>query len=267
MRTNVSSTMSGGGLGEWFFTAFLGSLKPGFHVLLLHLIPIWFLSLSRPNPLSLHPLLHLISFSPSIQIFFIGMTGPVVGDSHRHGGTMRCDGDIHMIMPSDLTLHMQTHWDTQCPFFYLSPFCISLCLDVLTFQMIFKSLVLSSCYAPACHSTTLISLLFSVPACLSLYLIFLPPFPLNTMLAITLNNFLSHGFWQCFFFNAAQFLTALYVSLCLSFFPCVCLLSHFCSSPCWQGPIYQLISAFPGTLPTGNTAGEKERERERMKEN
>ena len=154
-------------------------------------------------------------------------------------------------------------------------------LCVLTFQMIFKSVVPSSCYAPACHSTTLISLLSSVPACLSLYPIFLPPSPVNTTLAITLNHFHSHGFWQCvfffpvflifnfFFYNAAQFVTALYVSLCLSlsFSPSVCLLSHFCSSPCWQGPIHQLISAFPGTLPTGNTAGEKERERERMKEN
>lgn len=83
------------------------------------------------------------------------------------------------------------------------------------------------------------------------------------MLAVKLNP--SRGLWQRFS-DAAQFVMALYISLRLSFpFLCVCLLSHFfCSSPCWQGPIYQLISAFPGTLPTGSTAGEKkERERER----
>ena len=40
----------------------------------------------------------------------------------------------------------------------------------------------------------------------------------------------------------------------------VCLFPFFLSpllSPCWQGPIHQLISAFPGILPTGNTAGER----------
>lgn len=133
--------------------------------------------------------------------------------------------------------------------------------------MIFKSLVLASCYAPACHSTTLIFLPFSVPACLSLYPIFSPPFSPQHHAGNRIKSFSFTWLLTMFFFNAAQFLTALYVSLCLSFFPSVCLLSHFCSSPCWQGPIYQLISAFPGTLPTGNTAGEKERERERMKEN
>lgn len=88
-------------------------------MLLLCLIPMWFLSLSRPNPPSLHPLLHLIFPFPSIQIVFIGMTVPVVGNSHRHARTMHCDGDIHMIMPSDLTW-LQTHLDGQSPFF-LSP--------------------------------------------------------------------------------------------------------------------------------------------------
>lgn len=77
------------------------------------------------QPPSLHPLLHLISSSPSIQIVFIGMTGPVVGDSHRHGRTMHCDGDIHMIMPSDLTL-LQIHLDSQSPFSLSSPLSVSL---------------------------------------------------------------------------------------------------------------------------------------------
>lgn len=52
-------------------------------------------------PSSLHPLLHLISSSPSIQIVRAGMTEPVVGDRHRHARTMRCDGDIHVIMPQE----------------------------------------------------------------------------------------------------------------------------------------------------------------------
>lgn len=98
------------------------------------------LNLSKPQPplfiFSLHPLLHLISLFPSIQIFFIGMTGLVVGDSHRHGGTMHCDGDIHMIMPSVLT-RLQIHLDSQSPFlpplFSLSALglfgCIFLCVD------------------------------------------------------------------------------------------------------------------------------------------
>lgn len=96
--------------------------------------------LKTPTPpfiFSLHPLLHLISLFPSIQIFFIGMTGLVVGDSHRHGGTMHCDGDIHMIMPSVLT-RLQIHLDSQSPFlppplFSLSALglvgCIFLCVD------------------------------------------------------------------------------------------------------------------------------------------
>lgn len=64
-----------------------------------------------------------------------------------------------------------------------------------------------------------------------------------------------------------SFSSASHISLCspisLSFTDCL----FFFSSPCWQAPIYQLISAFPGTLPTGSTAGEKERGSERMKEN
>lgn len=65
MWTNVSRTMSGGGLGGWFFTAFRGSFTPGFHVLLLHLIPIWFLSLIRPNPL---PCILCCTLSPSLHL-------------------------------------------------------------------------------------------------------------------------------------------------------------------------------------------------------
>lgn len=120
-----------------------------------HLIPAWFLphstlSPSHPQPpFPMHPLLHLISLSQSIQIFFIGMTGPVVGDSHRHGGTMHCDGDIHMIMPSDLILQ-QIHLDSRSLslFFLLfipSPFLpppppvsVCMCIYVLTFKMVFK---------------------------------------------------------------------------------------------------------------------------------
>lgn len=182
MQTNVSPTVSSSGC---FFTASLGSLTPGFSCasapLDSNLISV---PHSPPNPpfFSLHPLLHLISLSPSIQIFFIGMTGPVVGDGHRHGGTMHCDGDIHMIMPSDL---LQIH------LVWISSFCLSGCIFLcVDFS---NDFVLSSCYAPACHSTALISPLFSVPACLSLPY-FSSPFPLNTTLAIALNHFHSHGF-------------------------------------------------------------------------
>ena len=62
------------------------------------------LSLHLPSP----SLSSTLSPSPSIQIWksFIGMTGPVARDGRCHTGTMRCDGDIHMIMPSD-THHSQ----------------------------------------------------------------------------------------------------------------------------------------------------------------
>lgn len=131
-----------------------------------HLIPAWFLphstlSPSHPQPpFPMHPLLHLISLSQSIQIFFIGMTGPVVGDSHRHGGTMHCDGDIHMIMPSDLILQ-QIHLDSRSLslFFLLfipSPFLhpppsLSACVFLCWLSKWFLNVALSSCYAPACH--------------------------------------------------------------------------------------------------------------------
>lgn len=153
----------------------------------------FFLPQSRRPP-SLHPLLHLISFSPSIQIVFIGMTGPVVGDSHRHGRTMHCDGDIHMIMPSDSTL-LQIHLDSQSAF--------SVCVDVYDYDVLTLQIIL--------HNTLFSLHVMSQPASLPLWFfsfcplfcssvcpftIFLSP---NTMLAITLNPFHSHGFWQYFF--------------------------------------------------------------------
>lgn len=137
-----------------------------------------FLSLRHPTPLlASFMLLHLISFSPSIQIHFIGMTGPVVGDSHRHGRTMHCDGDIHMIMPSDLTV-LQIHLDSRPPRSLSLSLSASMC--VLTFQMIFKSVVLCSCYAPAFHSTTRIPLCSSMSVSLPY---FLPPLLLLLLLS------------------------------------------------------------------------------------
>lgn len=164
-------------------------------MLLPHLITIWFLSLSRTNPLPLHPLLHLISLSPSIQIVFIGMTGPVVGDSHRHGRTMHCDGDIHMIMPSDLTL-------LQIRFSFFPTLCISLCLDVYDCVLTFQTISMCCSLFMLCPSLPLHHSDFSPSFCSSMSVslpYFFSPFSPNTMLAITLNNFHSHGFWQYFF--------------------------------------------------------------------
>lgn len=145
------------------------------HLILMRFCSTWFKSdlcpsLASTPFFSLHPLQHLISLSPSIQIVFIGMTGPVVGDSHRHGRTMHCDGDIHMIIPSDLT-PLQIHFAPRLLFSSCFSVCICLCVDFSN-----DFVALSLCCAPACHSTTLIPLPFSVPACLFLYL-YPPLFP------------------------------------------------------------------------------------------
>lgn len=97
-----------------------------------NLIPAPQLPPTSPPPISLHPLLHHISLSPSIQIVFIGVTGPVVGDSQRRARTMHCDGDIHMIMSSDLIL-LQIHLNGPgSPFLSFLSLSVSLpiCLDV-----------------------------------------------------------------------------------------------------------------------------------------
>lgn len=168
------------------------------------------------------------SFSAPYLLLFIHPNCPYWHDSHTR--TMRCDGDIHMIMPQR-TLALDT--------------------DVSTSQIVFK------CALPSCYILLLV-LFYFVQTRLPLRRIILPS---QHQSCIHSKSF-PLSFWNCKMF--------LSVSLYTSFSLSVSLLSlFFCSSPCWQDPIYQLISAFPGTLPTGNTAGgggEREREWKKISE-
>lgn len=107
------------------------------------------------------PSLHLLS----IQIFFIGMTGLMIGDSDCSGGTKHRHGDIHMIMSSDD--------EPLLLFFYLSSL-LFFCVD---FLMVFKSVLH---VIPQSDISPLSSALLTPPP---------PLFPLKLMSAITVTIF------------------------------------------------------------------------------
>lgn len=174
--------------------------------------------------------MHLICSSPSIQIVCPGMTEPVVGDRHRQARTMRCAGDVGVIMPQEsFSLSGYRRVDFSKWFLNVLYLHVKSCSEnsAVSFQHV--------------RASVIFLLLFPTPC------------------------------WHSHEIVCTRLLKLQDVSLHLSLYLSVCFLSilsfslfffFFCFSPCWQDPIYQLISAFPGTLPTGNTAGGGVRERE-----